>query len=233
MAPNWRATPPTSPTGPLAKLHPEVAQILNQAAEADQRENEQHGTARGDELPAALASKAHRLARPRQAAARLEADAATRQHRHAQRQAAADAAAVAKGRTPRPLKPRPRDEAPQPEATDNVTDPDSRLMHTRRGRFQGYNAQAVSTGSGGSCAAGWGRARRSGSCYAAPTTCSSCGGTGPRKRSSRQRPADPAPPGDGAGGAHRLCGASGPSGPASGSALAPLRQHAGTCHSRT
>jgi hypothetical protein len=26
-----------------------------------------------------------------------------------------------------------------------VTDPDSRLMHTRKGRFQGYNAQAVTT----------------------------------------------------------------------------------------
>jgi hypothetical protein len=50
----------------LAKLHAEVAQILKQAAEADQRENEQHGTARGDELPAALASKADRLARLRQ-----------------------------------------------------------------------------------------------------------------------------------------------------------------------
>jgi transposase len=94
----------------LAKLHAEVAEILRQAAEADQREDERFGDARGNELPAALASKAGRLARLRQAAARLEADAAARQHRYQQRQAAADAAAAAaKGRVPRQLKPRPRD----------------------------------------------------------------------------------------------------------------------------
>jgi transposase len=40
------------------KLKREVAEILRQAAEADQRED---GDARGDELPAALASKAGRL----------------------------------------------------------------------------------------------------------------------------------------------------------------------------
>jgi transposase len=129
----------------LAKLHAEVAEILREAAETDQRDDQQHGAARGDELPAKLASKAGRLARLRQAAARLEADATARQHRYEQRQAAATAAALAKGRVPRQLKPRPRDEAPQPDATANVTDPDSRLMHTRKGRFQGYNAQAVTT----------------------------------------------------------------------------------------
>jgi Transposase domain (DUF772) len=130
---------------PLAKLHAEVAEVLGQAAEADRREDAQHGAARGSELPAALASKAGRLARLRQAAARLEADAAARQHRYDQRQAAADAAALAKGRAPRQLKPRPRDEAPQPDALANVTDPDSRMMYNRKGRFQGDNAQAVTT----------------------------------------------------------------------------------------
>jgi transposase len=129
----------------LAKLHAEVAEILRQAAEADQRDDQQHGDAHGDELPKPLASKAGRLARLRQAAARLEADAAARQQRYEQRQAAADAAAVAEGRRPRQLKPRPRDEAPKPDALANITDPDSRMMHTRKGRFQGYNAQAVTT----------------------------------------------------------------------------------------
>jgi hypothetical protein len=38
-----------------------------------------------------------------------------------------------------------RDEAPKPEAVANVTDPDSRLVHTRKGSLQGYNAQAVTT----------------------------------------------------------------------------------------
>jgi transposase len=50
------------------KLEREVAEILRQAAEADQRDDLEHGQTRGDELPEALASKAGRLrgcARPR------------------------------------------------------------------------------------------------------------------------------------------------------------------------
>jgi transposase len=127
------------------KLEAEVAEILRQAAEADQREDAQYGDARGDELPDALASKAGRLARLRQAKAQLEAEAAARRQRFAERVAASAAAAQAKGKPPPILKPRARDEAPNPKATANTTDPDSRLLHTRRGRVQGYNAQAVTT----------------------------------------------------------------------------------------
>jgi Transposase DDE domain len=127
------------------KLEEEVAEILRQAAAADQHEDRLFGDARGDELPPALASKAGRLARLRQAKAQLEAEAAERQQRFAERVAAATAAARAKGRPPRQLKPRPRDEAPNPKATANTTDPDSRFLHTRNGTMQGYNAQAVTT----------------------------------------------------------------------------------------
>jgi transposase len=59
-----------------AKLEAKVAEILRQAAAADRREDRQHGQARGDELPAALASKTGRLARLRVAKAQLEAEAA-------------------------------------------------------------------------------------------------------------------------------------------------------------
>ena len=129
----------------LDRLEREVAEILRQAAEADQREDRLFGDARGDELPEALASKASRLARLRQAKARLEAEAAERARRFAERSAASAAAAAAKGKPPPTLKPRRRDEAPNPKATANTTDPDSRLLHTRKGRVQGYNAQAVTT----------------------------------------------------------------------------------------
>jgi transposase len=128
------------------KLEAEVAEILRQAAEADRADDARHGDARGDELPPALASKTDRLARLRQAKARLEADAAAREERYQQRVAASTAKARAKGKPPPRLKPRPRDEAPKPEATANVTDPDSRLLHTRKASVQGYNAQAVTTG---------------------------------------------------------------------------------------
>ncbi len=126
----------------LDRLEGEVAEILRQAADVDQREDRLFGDARGDELPEALASKASWPARLRQAKARLEAEAAERAQRFAQRVAAS---AAAKGTSPPTLKPRARDEAPNPKATANVTDPDSRLLHARKGRVQGYNAQAVTT----------------------------------------------------------------------------------------
>jgi hypothetical protein len=119
----------------LDKLEREVAEILRQAAETDQREDLEHGQALGDEMPEVLASKALR-----------EAEAAERQRRYEQRVAALVAAARAKGKQPRAhIKSRRRDEAPNPKATANTTDPDSRFMHTRRGSVQGYNAQAVTT----------------------------------------------------------------------------------------
>jgi hypothetical protein len=83
------------------KLETEVAEILRQAAEADQRDDLEHGTARGDELPPELASKAGRLARLRQAKAQLEAEAAERQRRYEQRVAELAAAARARGKQPR------------------------------------------------------------------------------------------------------------------------------------
>jgi transposase len=129
----------------LDKLEAEVEEILRQAAQADQQEDQLFGDARGDELPEALASKADRLARLRRAKVRLEAEAAERQQRYQQRVAANAAAAAVKGRPPRRLKPRPRGEAPNPAVAANVTDPDSRFLHTRKGSVQGYNAQAVTT----------------------------------------------------------------------------------------
>jgi transposase len=82
----------------LAKVEDEVAEILRQAAEADRREDRAHGEERGDELPAALASKAGRLQRLRVAKVQLQAEAAERQRRYEQR--VAELAAAARG--PRP-----------------------------------------------------------------------------------------------------------------------------------
>ena len=128
------------------KLEEEATKILREAAEADQAEDRQHGSGRGDELPAELASPTSRLARLRQAKARLEAEATERQRRYQQRVAELAAAARARGQQPRAhIKPRRQDEAPNPKATANVTDPDSRFLHTRGGSVQGYNAQAVVT----------------------------------------------------------------------------------------
>jgi hypothetical protein len=84
----------------LAKLEAEVAEILRQAAEIDQREGREHGPARGDELPAELADPDRRLARLRQAKAPLEAEAAERQRRYETRVAELAAAPVRRASCP-------------------------------------------------------------------------------------------------------------------------------------
>jgi transposase len=130
----------------LAKLDEQVTQILREAAEVDQAEDRQYGRARGDELPSALASQAGRLARLRQAKAQLEVEAAQRQRRYEQRVAELAAAARSRGQQPRAkIKPRRRDEAPDPKAVANTTDPDSRFVRGSGRTLQGYNAQAVAT----------------------------------------------------------------------------------------
>jgi transposase len=127
-----------------AHLKMQVAELLAQAAEAD-RADEQHHGARG-ELPQALAGRAERLVRLQQAKALLEAEAAARQQRYQQRVAELAAAARARGQRPRVhIRPRRRDEAPNPKATINTTDTDSRFVHGNGRTLQGYNAQAAAT----------------------------------------------------------------------------------------
>jgi transposase len=84
-----------------AHLEAQVAELLQQAAEADRAEDQQHGDARGDALPRALAGRAERLARLQRAKALLEAEAAARQQRYQQRIAELAAAARARGQRPR------------------------------------------------------------------------------------------------------------------------------------
>jgi len=129
-----------------AHLQAQVAELLQQAAAADRADDQQHGAGRGDELPRALAGRAERLARLQQAKALLEAEAAARQQRYQQRVAELAAAARARGQQPRAhIRPRRRDEAPNPKATVNTTDPDSRFVRGNGRTLQGYNAQAAVT----------------------------------------------------------------------------------------
>jgi transposase len=145
-------------------------EILEEAAEIDELEDERHGEARGDELPTTLASREGRRAWLREARQKLEAQRAAnprpvprsrpKRLRESKRRleeelevecrANADyeayrARGVMKdgrrfGRPPDPFQP------PQtPTGKVNVTDPDSRLVKANRGHIQGYNAQAATT----------------------------------------------------------------------------------------
>ncbi|MEK6252631.1 MAG: transposase [Actinomycetota bacterium] len=147
-----------------------AAEILAEAGRIDAAEDELHGSARGDELPAHLASREGRRAWLREAkewlererAAQAEAVPRDRSQRlelcrqrlvadwQTERQANRDyeayrARGVMKdgrrfGRPPNPVEP-----PAQPEGTINLTDPDSKNMKAFRGYVQGYNAQAVTT----------------------------------------------------------------------------------------
>ena len=127
-----------------AWLAKEVEKMLAEAETTDHKEDNLFGVERrGDELPAELRDPKSRLARMKECMARLEREAA---EAAALQQAKLDQRAREEALTETPKKgrkPAPPDATPDPKATANVTDPDSRIMKTRQGYVQGYNAQAV------------------------------------------------------------------------------------------
>jgi transposase len=134
----------------LEALEEQIAAMVEEAAAIDAAEDCQNGDG-GGPVPVGMddpAARRKRLAGARQrlqeAKQRLEEAAAARAEKFAQRCAATDQARVAKGLPPKQLRPRPA-EVPQPKATTNLTDPDSRVLIGRHGRVQGYNAQLVTT----------------------------------------------------------------------------------------
>jgi hypothetical protein len=122
-----------------------VTKMLAEAETKDQEEDALYGALRGDELPEELRGKESRLARLKECRERLEREAAEKaaERERKIRERAAEEAAT--GEKLRGRKPTPPDPTPAPEAKANVTDPESRIMKTRSGYVQGYNAQAVVT----------------------------------------------------------------------------------------
>ena len=124
------------------RLQAEVDILLQQATEADARDDARYGTDRtGDELPVELAFRKGRLRKIREAKAALEQEA---REAAAAKQAANEAREV-EGPRPGP-KPQPPCAVPAPKAQRNFTDPESRIMPASgdKGSFvQGYNCQAV------------------------------------------------------------------------------------------
>jgi transposase len=124
----------------------EVETMLREAESTDVEEDRLYGPEhRGDELPEALRARRGRLERLKQCRERLEREAAATAADHAHKLEERAAKEAEAGRKLRGRKPKPVSDSPDPEAKANVTDPDSRIMKTRRGYLQGYNAQAVAT----------------------------------------------------------------------------------------
>jgi transposase len=117
-------------------------QILKEAAAVDAAED-----AAGDqelELPLELRERgAGRRARLREMLAELESDAADRSFEaHMERRAEIEAST---GRPMRGRRPKRGSKGHKSRLHANLTDPESRLMKTRNGFVQGYNAQAAAT----------------------------------------------------------------------------------------
>lgn len=122
------------------KLETEVKELLRQAEAVDQAEDEEHGRkARGDELPEELRRREDRLKKIREAKARLEERARER----------AEEWEKARGSDPDAVRAAGEKAKPRDKEQSNFTDPDSRIMKTKTGWVQGYNAQVMAEESSG------------------------------------------------------------------------------------
>jgi transposase len=127
-----------------AELQAEVDRWLAAAETADAEEDRQHGTRRGDELPEWIADKQRRLARIREAKAVLEAQAKAAAEEERRRRA--EEKRKAEGRKRSGPTPAPPSAEPGGKAQRNFTDPESRILKSKDGFIQGYNAQAAVDG---------------------------------------------------------------------------------------
>jgi transposase len=126
-----------------ARLQAEIAALLKEAQQTDEAEDAALGCRRGDELPEELRFRAERLAKIRQAKARLEEQAKAAAETERQRRAAAEQQRQAEGqrggRAPGPIP-----EVPDAKAQTNFTDPELKIMpQPNKGWEYSGNAQVV------------------------------------------------------------------------------------------
>ncbi len=127
-----------------AELEAEVAKWLSSAEAADAAEDKLHGPGKtGEEMPDWVANKKLRAETIRAAKAELEAEAKASAEAKAKEKAAAEEKRQTEGRKkPGPKAASPCGE-PDPKAQKNFTDPESRIMKSKDGFVQAFNAQAA------------------------------------------------------------------------------------------
>ena len=117
-------------------------------ADAETADDADDAAGDDDQPPAAMRGRAARQARFEAAKAQLDERAAAERAvfdaKIRDRQAREDEVLARTGKRMNGRKPGPF--APDPDVRVNVVDPDSRVMKTKRGYLQGFNAQAVATG---------------------------------------------------------------------------------------
>jgi transposase len=116
------------------QLVEEVRHLLGEAQRTDEAEDHQFGrSVRGDELPRELRRREGRLDKIQAAKERLETRARERAH----------ARLEAKGASDEEITVAEASAVPHPKEQSNFTDPESRILRTKTGWLQGYNAQVV------------------------------------------------------------------------------------------
>lgn len=127
-------------------IREEVKKMLHEAEDIDRKEDELYGKdRRGDELPEELKDHKSRVARLKECKERLEKEAREEAEKKEEKIEARTREEGETGKKKRGRKPVPPASEPQSCGKANVTDPDSRIMKTRKGYIQGYNGQAVVT----------------------------------------------------------------------------------------
>ncbi len=127
-----------------AELEAEVAKWLSSAEAADAEEDKLYGHGKtGEEMPDWVASKKRRAEKIRAAKAELEAEAKAAAEAKAKEEAAAEQKRQAEGRKKPGPKAGPPSGEPDPKAQKNFTDPESRIMKSKDGFVQAFNAQAA------------------------------------------------------------------------------------------
>ena len=126
------------------ELEAEVARWLAAAQAADAEDDKKYGSGKtGEEMPDWVADKKRRAEKIRQAKAELEAAAKAAAEAKAEAEAEAEEKRNEEGRR-KPGKPAvPPSTEPDPKAQKNFTDPESRIMKSKDGFVQAYNAQAA------------------------------------------------------------------------------------------
>jgi len=125
-----------------AELEAEVAGWLSAAEASDAAEDNLYGAeTSGEEMPDWIADKKRRAERIRRAKAELEAEA--KAAAEVKLKAQAQAQREAEGRRKPGRRAAPLSTTPEPKAQKNFTDPESRIMKSKDGFVQAYNAQIV------------------------------------------------------------------------------------------
>lgn len=130
----------------LKHLEQEIDKMLSEADAKDAEEDKTYGAGkRGDELPEDLRNRNSRINRLKACKERLEREKEEAEKQQQDKIDNRKAKEESRGKKPRGRKPKSAEEAGNKDAKANVTDPDSRIMKTRKGFVQGLNAQAVTT----------------------------------------------------------------------------------------